>query len=166
MSLQSILSYHPIDRIRRNHGLEHATIHVLTARKRRSLAGYSNTGGFWLMGDVPTSEVESAANEALHRMKHGEPDLAIHPGCGTNYVTMGIFGALAAFTAFLGARTFRDKLERLPMAMAFIMGALIVAQPVGMKLQAQVTTNGHVGTLEVAEVRRINSNMHRVETRG
>jgi hypothetical protein len=166
MSLQSILSYHPIDRIRRNHGLEHATIHVLTSRKRRSLAGYSNTGGFWLMGDVSTSEVESAANEALHRMKHGEPDLAIHPGCGTNYVTMGIFGAVAAFAAFLGARTFRDKIERLPMAMAFIMGALIVAQPVGMKLQAQVTTNGHVGTLEVAEVRRINSNMHRVETRG
>jgi len=166
MSFQSILSYKPIDRVRRNHGLEHATIHMLTAHKRRSMAGYSDVNGFWIMGAVPTSDIESAASEALHRMKNGEPELAIHPGCGTNYVTMGLFGALAAFVAFIGARTWRDKIGRLPLAMAFVTGALIYAQPVGMKLQAEITTNGHVGDLEVTEVRRINDTLHRVETRG
>jgi len=45
-ALQPILQLQPIDRIRRNHGLEHATIHVLSSRKRRSMAGYSDTKAF------------------------------------------------------------------------------------------------------------------------
>jgi len=164
--LQPILASPLIDRIRRNHGLEHATIHVLSSRKRRSLAGYSDTHGFWLVGDLKTEDVESAANDALHRMKNGEPELAVHPGCGTNYVTAGAFGALAAFVAFFGARTWREKLERLPMAMALVTGAIIFAQPVGMKLQAEITTDGHVRDLEVAAVKKVRDGLHRIETRG
>jgi hypothetical protein len=165
----SFLSYQPIDRIRRNHGLEHATIHVLTAHKRRSLAGYSDVGGFWLLGDLGTDDVTAAANEALSRMKNGEPELAIHPGCGTNYVTAGAFAALAAFLSVLGARNWRDRLARLPLAMAFVTGAIIFSQPVGMRLQAEITTNGQVGDLEVASVKKVSSAplvVHRIETRG
>lgn len=165
-ALQPILQFEPIDRVRRNHGLEHATIHVLAGRKRRSLAGYSDTKGFWLMGDLDTAEVEAGVNEALHRMRNGEPDLAVHPGCGTNYVTAGAFGALAAFVAFFGAKTFTDKLARLPMAIALVTGALIFAQPVGLKLQAEITTDGRVRGLEVASVKRVRDGLHRVETQG
>lgn len=164
--LQPILSFHPIDRIRRNHGLEHATIHVLSARKRKSLAGYSDINGFWLLGDLETADVEAGVTDALNRMKNGEPELAVHPGCGTNYVTAGAFGALAAFVAFLGARTGRDKLARLPMAMALITGALIFAQPIGMRLQAEVTTDGQVRDLAVASVKRVRAGVHRIETIG
>jgi hypothetical protein len=165
-ALQPILQFQPIDRVRRNHGLEHATIHVLSGRKRRSLAGYSDTKGFWLMGDLDTADVEAGVNEALHRMKHGEPDLAVHPGCGTNYVTAGAFGALAAFVAFFGAKTLIDKLARLPLAMALVTGALIFAQPVGLKLQAEITTDGHVRDLAVASVKKVRDGLHRVETVG
>jgi hypothetical protein len=167
--MSSFLNFPPIDRIRRNHGLEHATIHVLTAQKRRSMAGYSDLGGFWIVGDLGTDEVAAAAAEALHRMKNGEPELAIHPGCGTNYVTAGGLAALAAFVSFFGARNWRDMLARLPMAMALITGAVIFSQPVGMRLQAQVTTNGQVGDLQVVSVKKVNNRrmvMHRVETRG
>jgi len=164
--LQPILSFAPIDRIRRNHGLEHATIHVLSVRKRTSMAGYSDVNGFWLLGNLQTTEVESGVNDALHRMKNGEPELAVHPGCGTNYATAGAFGALAAFVAFFGARTWRDKLARLPMAMTLITGALIFAQPVGMRLQAEVTTDGQVRGLEIASVKRVRDGVHRIETRG
>jgi hypothetical protein len=164
--LTTLLTTGPIDRIRRNHGLEHATIHVLTARKRRSLAGYSDTSGFWLMGDLTTDEVEAGVTEALRRLKQGEPELAVHPGCGTNYVTMGAFGALAAFAAFFGARTARAKLERLPLVMALITGALIFAQPVGMKIQAEITTDGQMRDLEVAAVKKVRNGLHRVETVG
>jgi hypothetical protein len=164
--LQPLLHLKPIDRIRRNHGLEHAAIHVLSSRKRKSMAGYSDVNGFWLMGDLQTEDVELAVNDALNRMKNGEPELAVHPGCGTNYVTAGAFGALAAFVAFFGARTWRDKLVRLPMAMALVTGALIFAQPVGMRIQAEVTTDGHVRDLEVTSVKRVRNNLHRIETRG
>ena len=165
----SFLSFYPIDRIRRNHGLEHATIHVLSAQKRRSMAGYSDVNGFWIMGNLSTDEITAAANEALHRMKNGEPELAVHPGCGTNYVTAGVFAGLAAFVSFFGARNWRDSLARLPLAIALITGAVIFSQPVGMRLQAEVTTNGQVGALEMASVKKVSSSrvvMHRVETRG
>jgi hypothetical protein len=167
--MNPFLSFYPIDRIRRNHGLEHATIHVLTSQKRRSMAGYSDVNGFWIMGDLTTDEVSAAANEALHRMRNGEPELAVHPGCGTNYVTAGTFAALAAFFSFFGARGWRDMLARLPLAMALITGAVIFSQPVGMRLQAEVTTNGQVGNLEVTSVKKMNNRrvvMHRVDTRG
>lgn len=164
--LQPLLSFPLIDRIRRNHGLEHATIHVLSARKRKSMAGYSDINGFWLLGDLKTEDVEGGVTDALQRMKNGEPELAVHPGCGTNYVTAGAFGALAAFVAFLGARSLRQKLERLPMAMALVTGALLVAQPVGMRLQAEVTTNGHVRGLDVTSVKKVRAGLHRIETVG
>ena len=164
--LQPLLSARPIDRVRRNHGLEHATIHVLTARKRRTMAGYSDPNGFWLMGDLKTEDVESAANDALQRMKNGEPELAVHPGCGTNYVTMGIFGALAAFVSFFSARSWKQKLERLPLAMALVTGAIIFAQPVGMRIQSEITTDGQVRDLAVTSVKKVREGFHRIETRG
>lgn len=167
--MSPFLSFQPIDRIRRNHGLEHATIHVLTAHRRRSMAGYSDMNGFWLIGNLSTEVVTAAANEALQRMKNGEPELAVHPGCGTNYVTAGVFAALAAFFSFLGARNWRDRLARLPMAMALITGAVIFSQPVGMRIQAEITTNGQVGDLEVVSVNKVSDApvvVHRITTRG
>ncbi len=167
--MNSLLALQPINRIRRNHGLEHATIHVLSAHKRRSMAGYSDVNGFWLMGDLPTDEVEAAASEALRRMKGGEHDLAIHPNCGTNFVTAGTFAGLAAFVSLIGARTWRDKLERLPLTLAFATAAIVFAQPVGLRLQAEITTNGVVGELEIVSVKKVSvapAVMHRIETRG
>ena len=53
-----MLKKSPISRIRRNHGLEHATIHVLSeANPRRRLIGRSDYGGFWLLGEVSTEEL-------------------------------------------------------------------------------------------------------------
>ncbi|MBI3244483.1 MAG: hypothetical protein HYZ49_19560 [Chloroflexi bacterium] len=167
--MNSLLTLQPIARVRRNHGLEHATIHVLTARKRRSMAGYSDANGFWLLGDLPTDEVEAAAHEALKRMKGGEHDLAIHPNCGTNFVTAGTFAGLAAFVSLIGARTWRDKLERLPLTLAFATAAIVFAQPVGLRLQAEITTNGVMGEMEIASVKKVSTSpavMHRIETRG
>ena len=73
-------------RTRRNHAIEHAAVHVLTARwPGLSMAGRSDSRGFWLYGNVETSEVESAVREAMERLDR-EPHLAIHPHCGTNLV--------------------------------------------------------------------------------
>src|SRR5512139_3584722 len=75
---------------RRNHGLEHATIHVLAgARPGRSLAGRSTPFGFYLYGDVIADELLTAAQNALTRIRNGERHLVVHPGCGTNYLTYG-----------------------------------------------------------------------------
>ena len=169
--LSPILDQQPLSRIRRNHGLEHATIHVLTQKQpRTSLAGHSDTGGFWILGDVSTEAVQEAAQEALERMRNGERDLAVHPNCGTNFVTTGSIAGILAAAAMLGVgNRWRDKLERLPLAMSLATMALIFAQPIGTYLQKHITTSGQPGEMEIVAVNptekgRIKA--HRVVTRG
>jgi hypothetical protein len=89
-TIQSILNQKSISRIRRNHGLEHATLTILAQRfPNTPMAGRSSTSGFWLLGEVPTDAVQEAVTQALARMKAGEHHLAVHAHCGTNYVVSG-----------------------------------------------------------------------------
>lgn len=162
-----------LSRIRRNHGLEHATIHVLTKRfPHRSVSGHSDAGGFWLLGDIPTDQVESAVHTALTRLRAGEHGLAIHPNCGTNFVTSGIAAGLASAFAMFGAgRSSRERLERLPLAMAFATLALILSRPLGYRLQQRVTTSGEPGSLDILSIlpsgsRRSRLTAHRIRTVG
>ena len=169
--MNQILENPTLSRIRRNHGLEHATIHLLSRAKRgRSLAGHSDTGGFWLLGEVGTEELTETVQQALTRLQNGEKELAIHPNCGTNFATSGVFAGLGAFLAFAGSGAkLRDKLDRLPLAIVFTTIALILTQPLGFKLQREVTTSGNPGDLRILRVTRTKINgrtAHRVETAG
>jgi hypothetical protein len=169
--LQPFLDYPIISRIRRNHGLEHATIHMLSARFRGvAMAGRSTPGGFYLYGNLPSEAVAEAAQEALGRMKGGEHHLAVHPGCGTNFVMAGIFAGTAAFLALLGAgRSLRSRLSRLPNVVLATTVALVLSQPAGFAVQEHITTSGEPGALEIVSVRLVARRpivTHRVETRG
>lgn len=168
--LQAALNAPPVMRTRKNHGLEHATLHILSRRRPGlRLAGHSNPGGFWLIGNVPTDEVESSVQEALRRLRAGEYNLAIHPNCGTNLVTIGMLGGLAGALAMLGAgRRFRDKLGRLPLAFTLATLGAVLAQPLGARIQERVTTFPDPGTLEIDRIivaRRGGVTAHRILTR-
>ena len=144
---------HPfVLRVRRNHGLEHATIHILNQSKY-SLSGRSSDQGFVLLGEVPTEQVESAVVEALERMKAGEHKLAIHPNCGTNLVTTGFLATLVAFLGFAG-RGRRSGWERFPTMMIAIMAVVLLSTPLGMSLQRYFTTEGDPGEMEFVSVTR------------
>lgn len=160
-----------ISRIRRNHGLEHATIHVLTAANpRRRLLGRSDYGGFWMLGEVSTEELTEAVLTAMARMRAGEHNLAVHPNCGTNYVTYGAVAGIGAFAALAGAGPKqRDKLERLPLAALLATLGLILAQPLAFRVQKRVTTSGDPGSLRIESVIRTDiggRTAHRIKTRG
>lgn len=164
---------HPyILRVRRNHGLEHATIHILNQRNYQ-LSGRSSDGGFILLGDVPTEQVESAVSEALSRMKAGERKLAVHPNCGTNLVTTGFLAAAVAFLGFAG-RGLRRSWERFPTMVVAMMAVVLLSTPLGMSLQKHFTTEGDPGDLELVSVSRDSKRLpfgdqqvtlHRVVTR-
>jgi hypothetical protein len=169
--MRKLLDHPTLSRIRRNHGLEHATIHLLSeAKPDRPLAGHSDAGGFWLLGEVDTEELVETASQALARLKAGEKDLAVHPNCGTNLATYGIFAGVGAFLALAGSgRRMRDRLERLPLAAVFATLALIVAQPLAFRLQREVTTSGQPGDLHLLRVIKTSlfgRTAHRVETAG
>jgi hypothetical protein len=155
-----------VSRTRRNHGLEHATIHVLSEKhKHFSAQGHSDFRGFHLniYGNIDEEEVLAAVEEAYQRLKAGEHQLAVHPNCGTVLLTTATLGALASQSAF-GLEQRRQRRPRmdfsvfangLPSAILAGVLALIVAKPLGMAIQARFTTEGTLGDLEVTRVRRI-----------
>lgn len=160
-----------IKRVRRNHGLEHATLHMLAKRfPSRSFAGHSNPSGFWIAGDVPIEAVRDSIDEALMRLKSGENKLAIHPNCGTNFITTGTLAGLAGAASLFGAgKRWQDKLSRLPLAASLATLVLILSQPLGLALQERITTSGDLDSLEVVEIiksQRGGMTLYRITTRG
>jgi hypothetical protein len=147
-----VLEFPYIRRTRRNHGLEHATITVLTPRGYR-LSGRSDDGGFVLLGEVPTEAVEQAAAEALRRMKNGEHQLAVHPNCGTNLVTTGFLATLVAVVG-MGGSSRKDAMNRFPYVSTAMMGVILFGPLLGMNLQRHFTTEGDPGDLEIVSVTR------------
>lgn len=168
---QPFLLFPYIRRTRRNHGLEHATIHMLSGAHHR-LSGRSDDSGFVLLGEVPTQAVEKAANEALRRMRAGEHHLAVHPNCGTNLLTTGLLVSLVGLVGMAGSSR-RDSFNRLPMVMLAMMFAVLYSQPLGMGLQRYFTTEGNPGDLEIVRITRSRFSIpllgsvtiHRVSTR-
>lgn len=152
-----------IRRIRRNHALEHATVHLLS-RKVQDTTIYARSGlrGLVVFGDVPTEEVAGAVIEALRRLRAGEYQLALHPHCGTNLVTGGALSGMAAVSA-LGVQQLGGKkksiwrlLGSLPLVILASTAALIVAQPLGQMLQLYVTTDSDIGDLRITGITRRN----------
>ena len=149
----NILEIPLIAKIRRNHALEHATIHVLTEHKpRRHLMGRTTTHGFYLFGEVGTEEVAAAVSEALTRLRRGEHSLAVHPRCGTNLATAGVLAGLSSFVAMSGRS--KSRLAKLPQIVLAATIAVMAAQPLGLALQKHVTTLPEVEGVTIEEITR------------
>lgn len=155
-----------VNRVRRNHGLEHATIHVLSeTHKDFAVQGNSTLSGFHLnvYGEVSEAEIAAAVAEALRRLRAGQHELAVHPNCGTVLVTTATLATLAAMTP-LAIEQRREPADgrgkpgvfnALPAALVGVVAAMLVARPVGMQLQARYTVDGHPADLRVESVRRV-----------
>ena len=155
-----------ISRIRRNHGLEHATIHVLSEKhKNFSAQGNSNHKGFSLniYGDISQDDVADAVEEAFKRMKQGEHHLAVHPNCGTVLLTTATMAAVTAQATFaLEQRRQKQSrinlpvlLSALPTAVLAVVFALIISRPIGVQLQAKYTVEGDLQEMELRSVRPV-----------
>jgi hypothetical protein len=160
-----------LSRIRRNHGLEHATIHLLSRKfPKKTLVGRSDSKGFFLFGDIPTETLRETLSEALERLRNGEHELAVHPNCGTNIVTAAMLAGGASFLSLMGSKEedWRQRLERLPLAIAATVLALLVARPAGRAAQQHITTIADPGNLEIAGIRMFTrgpATVHRVITK-
>ena len=157
-------------KIRSNHALEHATLHVLQEKGNNTqLGGISDFSGFWIYGEVPTDLMLSAAQEALARLNKGENTLAVHPNCGTNIAVGSLAAGGMAWMGMLGTRgRFGRKLRRLPLAVLLALLGYQLARPLGPKLQEQITTNADMKGLEIVKVLKhivIGQTIHHITTR-
>ena len=169
--IQEFLNQGLPNRVRNNHALEHATLHVLQEKGIAGrFGGISDAGGFWIYGETETETLLLAAQEALKRLADGESALAVHPNCGTNLAV----GSLAAGgLAWIGMRGTKGnagrRLARLPIAVLMGIIGYQLAKPLGPKIQEQITTNADVSGMEVVQVLRHDVGngitIHRVSTR-
>jgi hypothetical protein len=151
---------------RRNHALEHATLHVL-ARKydEKQLGGHSNPTSFYIFGEIATDDLRDAVNEAMTRLRAGEKELAIHPGCGTNAASSMVLPAMFALFPFQGSRSSRRRFLLLPIALLFGVFGFFLSKPLGPWLQRNVTTEADLGDMRVAEIIHVRKGVHRVMTK-
>jgi hypothetical protein len=144
----------PAQRLRQHHAIEHATISVLCQQVPTAcMMARSDLQGFIVYGDVDTTTLHLAADQALTRLQAGEISLAVHPNCGTNLVAAGALSGLAALLAGAGSRS--SFWDRLPRAVLAATAGLLLAQPFGRWLQANITTTHEVAGLQVATVTRL-----------
>jgi hypothetical protein len=157
-------------RVRSNHALEHATLHVLQEKGIKSpLGGLSDGGGFWIYGDVKTDTLYEACQEGLTRLINGENNLAVHPNCGTNIAVRGLAAGGLAWIGMLGTGgKLTKKIRRFPIAALMGIIGYQIARPYGPTLQKKITTNADVHGIVITEVIQyivVDRIVHRVSTR-
>lgn len=138
-------------RVRQNHALEHAAISLLTQRNPRSvLRGRSTANGFYVYGELDVEDLRECTAEALDRLRNGEPEMAIHPRCGTNLCVAGIMAGLSS--VLVGE--IPPQRNRYSRAVLASLVSLFFAPPVGMYVQKRFTTQTPENDLQIVDVAR------------
>lgn len=158
-----------VSQVRRNHGLEHATLHVISEKLPGiSVAGVSSLYGFILLADLPTESVTEAVLEALKRLKGGETTLAVHENCGTNLAVSSFLAAGAAWLAMAGTgKDAKLRLYRLPLAVLLAIPIFFLSKPLGPWLQQHLTTSAVPENMSLAQVSSLHvggRNIHTIRT--
>lgn len=142
------------ERVRRNHALEHATLHVLTREMPDlQLVGRSDWNGFLLYGEVDTESVRLAVQEAFARLKAGEAELRVHPNCGTNLAVSIVLAGAAFVLGILGSRS--DHRRRWPLTFLGLAGAMTLANPLGPEVQRRWTTDADMEGVSIGAIKRL-----------
>ena len=164
--MTSILDLPPFLATRRNHAVEHATLKILARKYNdKNLAGHSNPTGFFLFGDMTTEDIRTSIHEAMTRLRAGEHDLAIHPGCRTNLATSMVLPASFAWIPFQGTRSLRWRLLLIPVALGFALFGYVLSKPLWPWLQRNVTTQADLGNLQLMEIIPVRKGVHRIITK-
>lgn len=151
---------------RRNHAVEHATLHILARKfKNQSMGGHSNPTGFYLMGNFTKEDIREAADEAMQRIRAGEKGLAIHEGCGTNIATSALLPATFAFVPMSRARSNFWRILIIPFAVMLAVGGYFLSKPLGPWLQKNVTTEAELGDMRIVDIVPVRKGLHRVITK-
>lgn len=126
-----------VRRTRQHHAIEHAALTLLGRRvPGRRYAGLSDPLGFTVVGNFDQAQVQKAVSDGMLRLQAGESQLAIHPNCGTNLLTTGVLAATAATLARVGTR---DAFTQFVRTLVFVLPAILIAQPLGFRLQQRTT---------------------------
>ena len=141
-----------IERLRRNHALEHATVALLLERGAKPpIGGYSLPSGFLIWANCEQEAVSGAASDALALLNDGYAELAISPYCGTNFAASVALGGIAAYLAGRG----RGLWPKIRGALVGFAVASALGRPVGRLVQRRLTVRANVAGAEIVTVRAL-----------
>ncbi len=142
-----------LQRIRRNHAIEHATMHMLSrAGVAARLAARSDWRGLTFYGDIDSAALSRAASRGFLALETGHSELAVHPRCGSMVSVSFLLGLLAVWLAQSGLRRGSSPLRSL-LTVAGIASATLLARPLGESAQAHVLTSADMGNARLVSVR-------------
>ena len=138
--------------VRENHALEHATIVLLSKRfPEVRLSGISFATGFFVFGDLPTEVIRPMAEQALARLRGGEPEMAIHERCGTNLAVAGMLTGLSAMTVARLRKPY-NSFNNIVLATT---AAIVVSRPLGLLVQRYITTRTPGEEMKITGVKKM-----------
>jgi len=126
------------EQTRRNHALEHGTIHFLRKHygRRYKLTGRSEERGFRVAGAKTAADIQRAFRELLQHLRAGDHAVVVARGCGSNMVTAQASGVVLMALLSLGIVLFSPSLLMVAAAVLAILAiAMLVRYPLGMWLQ-------------------------------
>ncbi len=145
-----------VHRTRQNHALEHATLHMLTRDyPQERAAGFAYPTGFTIITRLTPEAIYPLVEEALQRLQAGESQLRLHPNCGTTLATTAL---LVSTVALIGLRetepnkSHTAKVDRWARLVIWEMAALVIAAPLGILIQATLTTETDLSDLRLREI--------------
>lgn len=157
-----------LNRIRRNHALEHAVVTLLLERGvSPPLGGYSTRGGFFIGAAIPTADLASVVSDALAKLNAGESDLAVSPHCGTNLATGALITSL--ITRLVIGKRKMPLWKRLPLLAAAAIAGGLLGRRLGDVIQRRYTTLARMDALQVVSITPVLQGnpprLHRIATR-
>ena len=95
-----------VERTRQHHAIEHATIHILSARHPgRSFTGYSDPLGFTVFGELDEYDLQTAVGDALlSRLADLDCDLLVMGAYGHNIPLRDRWAIVAYVQALIRAQ--------------------------------------------------------------
>ena len=139
-----------INKVRRNHAIEHATVAVMAEQGLQGfIAGYATNNGFWLFSKAPKPEVKIATLNALERLYKGENSLSVSKNCGTNIALTVIMTDLL-FQLY--RRITKSKSPDLGPRILIAAASIAISNPLGLKIQQYFTTLSDVKQVRIVGV--------------
>ena len=101
----------------------------------------------------------------MTRLRAGERELAIHPGCGTNLATSMVLPAAFAFVPMQRVKSNFWRFVLIPFALGLAAFGYLLSKPLGPWLQRNITTEADLGNLQVIEIVPVRKGLHRINTK-
>ena len=157
-----------IDKVRRNHALEHATVTIMLEEGVPGpLGGYSTPWGFFIIGSLSTEQLSRIVGTALDSLNEGYSEMAISPHCGTNMAVAALISGLLSRLAL--GRSTKGRWKRLPLVLCAVVAGVLLSRPVGNALQRRFTTLADMEGLRIVGIEKLwpgsAPRLHRITTR-